>query len=156
MFFSAVLTDESTGYSMVNHLFKPVAELGINSAGQVEQSKEFIQEVLSENIQKTDLGEGFPINANSLNEWVTTENEMGGALGISVDDDTKIVDVKWPNAEERNDIAQLYKELTTPICVNKNILDTISKECDTFLSGGESSDEATAKIIEASKVYLSE
>lgn len=156
MFFCGVITEESIGYTTVNHLFEPSTELGINSVGQVDLSKEFIQEVLSEDIQKIDLGEGFPIHENSLNEWIKTESDIVGLMSFHEDDNTSIVEVKWPNAEERRNIGQLYKELTTPICVNHYVLDTIQKECNAFLGGDESAEEATENIIKGTKIYLSE
>ncbi|BCN30206.1 ABC transporter substrate-binding protein [Anaeromicropila herbilytica] len=146
---SIVVNKIDGAFTTVNHEFMPSGLVGINNASnQKDLAGEFMKTLFAENVQKVQLGDGFPVNAKALvNFGMEYDDMIGGGNGFTVEQTSK---------EEMQKILDLCKTVTTPVQVDEVLFNMISKEIIPYLSGESDSKTAADQIIEKAKTYLQE
>lgn len=105
---------EQAGY------YLPTEVIGINAgSSQLETAKDFLESVLSAEVQDYEFFAGFPVNAEVLNNQLASTRyspeEYVPDLWFSVLDGTNFsVENTWPNPEFVESFRQLLGQLTTP------------------------------------------
>ena len=130
--------------------------MGINNAStNKELAAEFINEVLSEEIQTVYfLDEGFPINQKSAQQWQNTDEEF--TAGFLSPGSTEVVHITYPNQEERNQLFGYISNLKTPVYQDDILLEMIISEAGDYFEGVESVEKTAEKIINNAKLYMEE
>lgn len=142
-------------YKIINNSFLPVNKIGINaSSKKIEISKQFLEFLFSEEVQETDVRDGFPMNKEVLNIWVQKEKDNIG-LGITLDQDEKFF-IVWPEQKEREELLQKIQQATKPIMINETIMEMILTESEGYFQGLSTIDQVVSAIKAKVDTYLSE
>lgn len=144
-------TDKIKGtYGCINGQYKASGYVSINkNSTQKDLAADFIRALFSEDTQKAELGEGFPVNTRALRNYGMKLN----------DDDYVLVDeheIMQPNKEKRQSILDMCKTLTTPINLDDELVTMVTSVIIPYLSGKEDAESTADQIIDKTKAYLSE
>lgn len=140
--------------SSVNQTFMPKGMVGLNKASKnADTAKKFIEFLLSEEVQNANVYDGFPVNVNSLNKWMSEENQ--GTFGTSTKDGT-MISGSWPTKEQREELLKLIKELKTPVKIDQTIFKIIIEESLPYFTGDISAEQAAAAANTKINTYLAE
>lgn len=136
-------------YACLNGQYHGFGYMGINNAStQKKLAAEFITTLFGDKIQKTELGDGFPVNAKALETYQLASDDYC----ISFDD----FEAKQPSVDKMKTILAMCKSCTTPVSDNQVLLDMLKKEITPYLSGSADLNSTADKIIAETKTYLSE
>ncbi len=149
---------EKRGLSMegVNGSYLPVGALGINAASsRKEQAQEFIQFVLGNEIQSSDLQDGFPVNTDAAADWLEREDNYGSLWVGSGDGDYQISG-GFPDRQQRGQLLELAKQADQPIVVDRILVEIIVNEAMGFFDGSKTLDQAAQNADNKAGLYFSE
>lgn len=132
--------------------FLPVCNLGIMASTENrEEAFDFIACAVSDNVQKTELGDGFPVNRNTLDNFYE-KNKIKYNKEISfwywntdVTQESTVYS-KWMDESEVSEFKKLLGSLDTPIYIDmitKQIIIDTGTEC---LEGHLTPEEAVEEI----------
>ena len=146
----------------VKNLYLPYGMAGINRSTQnAELAREFIRCLLSYEVQKEELYDGFPVNKKALE--ALTENETNGyAISVSYrgwegsDGKDYELHAEWPEKAVREELANQMQKLTVPVLVDENVMKMIVEGSKDYLEDKESAGQAAEKIFRKLSVYLAE
>lgn len=146
-------------YTSFENSYVPICELGIISkSDQIELSKEFLRTVLSEDIQKNDLYDGFPINAKALTTS-SQEDRSSYSVGTSIIKDDGSEEMLVFGALDQNqikDVVAFCSSVNNKITANEYITSAIAEKAKDFFVGSMTVEAAAEAIIQEMNVYLSE
>ncbi len=135
-------------------IYLPKGMAAINrSTANEELAKEFIRCLVSYEVQKEDLMDGYPVNKRALELWVETdrpEYSVGSGYG-----DYHISGV-WPSLEARQEIAGMLEGLTVPVVVDQTIMRMIIEGSREYLEGKATVDQAADGIMRKLSIYMAE
>lgn len=99
--------------------FCPVGLAGINQkTNDREAAEEFFAELLSENVQQSDLEDGFPVNADAFDHSFTKNPNPNQSYSLATSDsEGNMVDVtlQWPTEEQVAALRELILGLASPV-----------------------------------------
>lgn len=159
MFTLAVVNLVKGSYEAFDQTFIPNCQLGINAASkQKELAQEFLELVLSVDIQKYDFYDGFSVNKEAIKidsqkdrtsaqAYTSIEMEDGGSIPFTIE----VISDK--------DIAkliQICESLDVKAKSDDIILEGIKKQMPNFLNGKDSAEQTADKIIENTLTYQQE
>jgi ABC-type glycerol-3-phosphate transport system substrate-binding protein len=153
-----VLKEQNGSYSSINHMFRANTLTGINKSGsQKELAKEFVKLLFTEEIQKKELGDGFPINKAASEEWEHREIDRDSYFtSISSSESDYRIDAQYPSIEETTYIFETLASLTTPIVNDSTMIGLILDETERFLKGELTAEQAAKNASGSIKTYLAE
>ena len=141
-------------YKAINNSYKPNTLIGLNSAGsQKELAKEFIQLLFSEDIQRIDLMDGFPVNQAAIKEWVKIDKE---GYGYSVGDGEYTVEAFYPKLETREHLYETICSVAKPMVNDLTLVDMILDEAERYLRGDITAEQAASNAVSSIHLYQSE
>lgn len=141
-------------YSDINDLFIPSLTVGLNSAcKQKDLAKEFLKNLISDEVQKAVLGDGLPVNERMLTELAEMDYSNSS---MSFFDGKDITSIEYPSMEELKEVFDCAKQLTTPLSYNKLLIDGIIDNITNYLEGEISIEQATQDTLNLINTYLSE
>ncbi len=141
-------------YKVINNSYKAYGLIGINSAGkQKELAKEFIQLLFSEEIQRLDLLDGFPVNKAAMEEWVKRNKEN---YTFSVGDEEYTFSAFYPKKELRENIYESIRAVDKPMVNDMTMMDMILDEAEQYLRGDITAEQAASNAVASVNLYLSE
>lgn len=147
---------QNPGSQMVpaGNIYLPCAIAGINrSTASEDLAKEFLRCLLSVEVQKEYLYDGFPVNREGL-QILVDEEKTGYSVGSGVGDYS--ISAEWPEREVRMEVAAMLEELTIPALVDETVMEMIVEGSADYLDGKETSDQAADRILRKLSVYLAE
>ncbi len=138
----------------VGKIYLPTAMAGINrSTANEELAKDFIRCLLSVEVQKEDLYDGFPVNREALQQMADQEHD-GYMVGSGVGDYS--ISAEWPAKEVRMEAAAMLEKLTVPALVDETIMKMIVEGSGDYLDGKQTSAQAADGILRKLSIYLAE
>ncbi len=143
---------EQTGgeYCVIQSKFTPVGMIGVNKAGvRKELVSAFIRELYSDEIQKTDVMQGFPVNIKALEQFGMEENDYY----ISGPSNFEAIQ---PAKERRRELIAMAKTVQIPVEQDNILLNMVWEEARLYLKGQTDSASAADKIISKASTYLAE
>ncbi len=150
----SIMKNTDLHYSSVNQRFIPSGLVGLNHASkEVDAAKQFIGFLFSEEVQNTNLYDGFPINNNAMKKWMDKENN---SLFSASDMNGNQIAGTYPTREEREGILKLLKELKTPIVINQVITNIIIEEALPFFKGQIDANQAASAAYSKISTYMAE
>lgn len=161
---AGALLEENTDFTLcsMNHKFYASGSIGLNAASkETELAEEFIQYLYSNEIQKINLYNGFPIEKKALEKWLLEVPEYAGELsfGVSIDDgeggDT-MISGGYPSEEMRKAALSIIEEVNNPAFQNETLNDMIIEQIVGFLDGSMDIDETLNAAAQKVNTYLSE
>lgn len=143
-------------YTSFENSFTPICELGINSKSRnKELAEKFVSLVLSEEVQKNDLYDGFPVNQKAL-EFCANADRSNYSIGISAGDDPEPLMIYAQTREQIEDIVAYCHKADRRIVGNQQITAALKEGCRELFAGNQTSAEAADAIINRLKLYLAE
>lgn len=149
--------------------FTPVALMGINAASQKSDlAGDFMQMILSKEMQSMIYPIGFPINEEGLKlyleslggylpESLRKPGECFGMYGVTGDDGQAItVDLYVPKEEETKEICDTLKTVHTPYLQRAALEDAVREAAVDYFDGICSLEETMDGIREKSKIIMAE
>ena len=148
--------------------FTPVALMGINAASQKSDlAGDFMQMILSKEMQSMIYPIGFPINEEGLERYLESlggqvpeslrkPGEPYGSYGLSGDDGIIIVNMYVPTKEEAEELCDTLKTLRTPYLRQEALEDAVREMAEVYLDGICSLEEMMDGIREKSKIIMAE
>lgn len=135
-------------------IYLPSGMAAINEAtANKDLAKEFIRCLLSYEVQKEDLLDGFPVNKKALELWIETdkpEYSVGSGYG------DYHISGGWPDIKVRQEIADMLERLTVPVVMDETIMKMIVEGSGDYLEGKETVAQAADGIMRKLSIYLAE
>ena len=139
-----------------SNVFIPTNIIGINAKTQQEDAaKDFVKLLLSEEIQKNKLYNGFPVNIAVLEKSVGSRDDVVLGITSSTREGEELVG-PLSSVEEQNKIIALCLNVKTPYIADLRLEDMIIEAAAPYFAGEKRVEEAVADIKEKTKLYLSE
>lgn len=143
----------SGAFSVVNNTYRANTLVGINSGGRNKAlAKEFVQYLFSEELQKEELLDGFPINKLAMEDLVKRNFDSTSSIG---DMDYSII-ATYPSLQSRELIYEQIEALERPMENNAIMIDMILDEAERYLRGDITAEQAVDNILGSINTYLSE
>lgn len=145
-------------------VFSPNGIAGINDkSDEQELAVSFLRELLGESVQKSDLNDGFPVNADAW-EAFTENPRPGESLGFTAsvegEDGTAgervNFEITWPSEEELAGMKKKIETLIQPSLPDGVIFDAVTDSGVKVLEGGLTADEGCDEIVQKVGLYLAE
>lgn len=142
------------------NIFVPQAVLGVRKGTQYpEEALEFIRTALSEEVQRTDLSDGYAVNTDALSYTAKNPGEDREMVFSSTNRETGEsfeLHVSWPSEETMQEIERLIRSVDTPCTVDETLLEMLASETSAFFSGSGTEEEAAQAVAERAQAYLAE
>ena len=158
--------DGSTDTLFGADAYLPVTTLGITAQSkQQELAWKFIEAALSDEVQGQAVGKGIPVSlkayTNSTTQSKTRDDGVFSSYGTSfLDAEGAIVpvamQVMYPPEEYRQQMAELFKGLSTPILYDETVLQLIIDGSKDYISSKSDLDTAVSGIMQKLKLYEAE
>lgn len=156
------------GYRLIDgangSVFSPNGIAGINDRSkEKELAISFLQELLGCDVQKSDLDDGFPVNADAWEKF--TENprpneNLGFSAAIADEDGNEservYFDITWPSAEELGAMKERIETLSQPSLSDSIIFDAVIESGVKVLEGGMTAEKGCDEIVQKVELYLAE
>lgn len=135
-------------------IYLPSGMAAVNrSAANEDLAKEFIRCLLSYDVQKEDLLDGFPVNKKALDLWMETDKpEYSVASGYG----DYYISGEWPSLEMRREIGGMISELTVPVLVDETMMSMIVEGSVNYLDGQQTVEQAADGIMRKLSIYMTE
>lgn len=145
---------------LVNQAYVPYGTIGINKAGKhKEAAVQFLQTALSEEVQRSDFYDGFPVNENALEFLcgiVRTSGEAYGGYINGTDGRTYEMKGVWPTEPLRRKLAEFCKEAKRSSGRNWKIKQILLEHSAGYFEGRTSLEETTEELLSKMTLYLQE
>lgn len=146
--YSALENDKGIVES-INDQFTPEGVVSINAASKKQDlAKEFIRVLLSEEVQKSNTSDGFPVNQKALEEFQKEEDDY-----MFTADSFEAVQ---PSEDKRQEIVEMVKRVNKPTTIDKALQNLFVDEVKDCLVETIDIDTAVEKIMSKMNVYLNE
>lgn len=150
--FTPITIEEKIGgtHSSIHGQFTMNGLIGINAAGkQQDLAMEFLQLLLSEEVQEVALADGFPINREALSEYELKEDDF--CFGYETFEATQPKDIG-----KRKEILSLCESLNAPIVIDTVLKEMVITPSTSYLLGETDLDTTVATIMNQVNTYLEE
>lgn len=158
----ALIKDVDYVLRSIGNKFYASGSIGLNAASkETELAGEFIQYLYSNEIQKINLYNGFPIERKALEKWLleVPENAEDISFSSSINDgegSDETISGGYPSEEIRKAVLSLIEELSAPVSQNEILNDMIIEQLAGFLDGSLDIDETLNATAQKVNTYLSE
>lgn len=141
--------------------FEPLCIAAINAnTSKAELAKAFVNTLLSESVQSSDLGDGFAVN-EKIYEAAAAIGEPDQTMmwyTSSSDSDNNEVEMSGndPSGEDLKPIIDMCHNVNTPVIMDKTLLEIMVKNTEGFFNGSMTAEDAADAVIEGARLYLGE
>ena len=137
-------------------IYLPSTLAGVNQAtANEEMAKEFIRCLLSFEVQKEELYDGFPVNKKAL-QAITENDREGFSVGSGFHGSEYHISAGYPSLEVRKEIAAMIEKLTIPTIVDETVMKMVVEGSRDYFDNKESAEQAADKILRKLSIYLAE
>lgn len=158
--FPMSVTDYIKGdYTAFDNRFIPSEQMGICAKSRYsDTAKDFLQFVLSEQVQDSEYYSGFPVNKHSMRKQAEKDrSDMSAATMIMADDGSYIEFESKPYSRETAErLIALCEKLDTPVKEDTMIREVLTECLGGYLDGTQSEEQTIRKIEDRLKMYLAE
>lgn len=140
----------------VKSMFIPTDRMGINSSSKKKDlAKDFMETVLSDEIQTGDYWEGLPISIKSQEKLpgiseksdITIANSYNG--GVSRE-------YGMPSKDQVQQIVEMAKRAQVPLLMDRTVRNTFLECVESYVGGDVSAQEAAQDMADQMELYLAE
>ncbi|WP_167957671.1 ABC transporter substrate-binding protein [Anaerosporobacter faecicola] len=133
-------------------------EIGVNQNTKYpDVAKEFIQILLSEDIQVIDYSNGMAVNTKAIKDNLEKEENEGGCTEIQNEKGEYVLfTINWIGKEKREEISKFCEKFQNRVVIDQQVLNVISEEFIRSIKSESSMEDCAAKIENELNIYLSE
>ncbi len=129
----------------------------LNTTGNADAAKDFVRFLLGEEVQKSDLNYGFPVNQTVFDKLIQEDKTANASFASSREGGEMIsLTARYPSAQERKELAQWVQALTTPALTDRTIRNLITTQAADCMKGTCTAKEAADRALQSLNLYLSE
>ena len=129
----------------------------LNTTEIADTAKDFIRFLLGEEVQKRNLNYGFPVNQAVFEALIQEDKTTDVSFATSTEDGQMLsLTARYPSAQERKELAQWVRDLTTPALTNRTIRTLITAQAADCMNGTCTAKEAADRALQSLNLYLSE
>lgn len=129
----------------------------LNTTGNADAAKDFVRFLLGEEVQKSDLNYGFPVNQTVFDKLIQEDKTTDASFASSREGGEMIsLTARYPSAQERKELAQWVQALTTPALTDRTIRTLITAQAADCMKGTCTAKEAADRALQSLNLYLSE
>ena len=149
-----------------DNVYVPQTVLGINAnSAQQQKAIQFLNLVLSEQIQDNNFFDGFPVNSASFEKGAKNPyppNDDGMVYTSSFKDENGNIQemmelqVIWPSDAYMKDMLNAIRNLNTPCTVDAVLQQILVDETKDYFTGAKSLESTITAVTEKMKLYLAE
>ena len=141
-----------------DNAYKGAIEVGINANTKFPDiAKEFIESLLSEEMQTKDYSAGVPINNKAIDKFIDLERDVASYTEIQNEDgDYVMFEIPWFSKEDRELLAQISRSVDNRVSIDERVLEVITEQFGESIVNGTSMEECADKIGNELNLYLSE
>ncbi len=139
--------------------FYPTGIVGLSTnAKNPETAKAFLQTLFSEDVQKVDLEDGFPVNEDAFKTFtVQTNPNATYSLAFSGPDGTHFgLEIVWPDEQEMEELRGIIEAAHTPVGTDSLLESDITAIGVKALTGEKEIDECVEEIVQKISLRLQE
>ena len=156
MMFDILVKHPEMTVENVNNMYTPANRMGINSSSsQKELAKDFMETVLSDEIQVGDYLEGLPIRVESLEKIPQISDASDMTIGSSYDGGPSR-EYGMPSADQVQQIVDMAKQADTPLLIDRTVRNTFLECVENYAGGDVSAQEAAQDMSDKMELYLAE
>lgn len=156
--------DRLEGYALVplnlqaSGVFLPRQLYGVLKTTENEDgAREFVQFVLSEEVQENALSYGFPVNRAAFDRQIQEDKTVEDKFASSDENGNMIsLAARYPSAAERKQLVSWVDALTTPAMTDRTVRKLVSDQAAASMRGTCTPAEAVAQALQSLNLYLSE
>ncbi len=151
---AVVVKDKQLSYGSYGERFLPRGLVGLNSTSkEADIAKEFIQSLFAEEVQNSNLYDGFPVNSASIVKWFAEDNQD---IMVGYGGDDGELSASWPSKEERDGYLKVVLEVKHPIQSNEILYNMIVDNALPYLKGDQDINQAVTAVKSKVNTYLAE
>lgn len=141
-----------------HNMYLSMNRMGINaSSREKELAEEFIQTMLSDEIQQQEFVEGLPVRTESLEKQADIAEKSGQEEMFSISyGGGETHSYGYPSREQLEPILALAKKAETPLVIDLSVRETFIDCAEQYFGGSISAEEAAQTLGEKMQLYLSE
>lgn len=140
----------------VNNMYTPANRMGINSSSsQKELAKDFMETVLSDEIQVGDYLEGLPVRVESLEKLPQISDASDMTISTSYNGGPSR-DYGMPSADQVQQIVDMAKQADTSLLIDRTVRNTFLECVENYAGGDVSAQEAAQDMSDKMELYLAE
>lgn len=129
----------------------------LNTTEIADTAKDFIRFLLGEEVQKRNLNYGFPVNQAVFEALIQEDKTTDVSFATSTEDGQMLsLTARYPSAQERKELAQWVRDLTTPALTDRTIRTLITAQAADCMNGTCTAKEAADRALQSLNLYLSE
>ena len=129
----------------------------LNTTEIADTAKDFIRFLLGEEVQKRNLNYGFPVNQAVFEALIQEDKATDVSFATSTEDGQMLsLTARYPSAQERKELAQWVRDLTTPALTDRTIRTLITAQAADCMNGTCTAKEAADRALQSLNLYLSE
>lgn len=135
-------------------VYFPSVLAGVNRfGGNEEMAVEFVRCLLSFDVQKEELYDGFPVNKKALDAMAGSD-KPGYSVSSGYGD--YVISAPWPSAEIRREVVRMMEELAVPVLTDETVMKMIVEGAKMYLEDKEDVNQAADQIMRKLSVYQAE
>lgn len=143
-----------------SNVFCPTGIIGLNANSKnSETAKAFVKKLFCLEVQKVDLGDGFPVNEDAFTLFTSNTNLAETySLAFVSSDESEVTnfEILWPDDGEINKLREIIKALNTPMGTDNLLQDDIISIGAKALTGEKEVDECVEEIVQKMSLRLQE
>ncbi|HEX3077573.1 MAG TPA: hypothetical protein VHQ24_11985 [Lachnospiraceae bacterium] len=144
-------------YTSFENAYNPVGEVGINAASKQESlAKQYVQLLLSEDIQDYDYYLGFPVNQNVLDGWDDMEGASASTSIVNENGEEVPFNINWLDKKDRLAFIDICKRADNKATVDDNVLKVMSEKTKDYFAGKATLEETVGNVMNELSLYLAE
>ncbi|MFA9465831.1 MAG: extracellular solute-binding protein [Velocimicrobium sp.] len=160
LFISEALFKEG-GYTIgaIQNSFYGIGCMGINHATKnKKRAEDFLSFILSDEVQKTDVGDGLPVSKKSWDTLLQKEKkDMSYGISYKLEDGSYgMLEADYPSKESRAKFAAIVGTVSHATQDESTVMDMIMTELDGFFNGSKDIKQTIPTIESKVNTYLAE
>src|SRR5699024_9915382 len=156
MMFDILTKHQEMTIENVKNMYIPANRMGINSSSQKKDlAKDFMETVLSDEIQVGDYLEGLPVRTESL-EKLPQISEASDMTMANSYDGGPVREYGMPSADQIQQIVDMAKQADTPLLIDRTVRNTFLECAENYAGCDVSAQEAAQDMADKMDLYLAE
>ncbi len=151
-------------HSQAGDVFVPYGIAGVSKGSKEQElAMDFMRALLGEDVQKSDLTDGFPVNADAYDKFTETSNPdatVGFSVAESAEDGSSTEPIhfsaSWPSADKIAAFKDKFNMLKVPSLLDHVIYTAVLEGGCRVLTGEVSLDGGCDEIVQKVELYLAE
>ncbi len=139
----------------INKIYFPGTLIGVNQGSdKTELAREFVRCVFSEEVQKEEFFDGFPVNLRAQEYNCVSSGRDNISVGSGIGD--YHISGGYPNTEKRRELYRIIGGVSVPVMVDDTVMNMIVNGARDYFEGKATAEQAASAICRQLALYRAE